>query len=197
MNSIEDILKVKRQEIEPQKGDLLISEPFMDNEYFKRSVILLVDHGVEGSMGFVLNKRLRISLDDVVEEIPNSTHIPIFLGGPMQQGELFFIHTLGDMIPQSVPIAEGLYFGGKDEVIQEYLLAGCPTEGKIKFFLGYAGWDSNQLKTEIEANSWAIGSDAVQPIFLATDKRYWRIVLKNLGADYHSWSYIPDNLNMN
>ena len=83
--------------------------------------------------------------------------IPIYLGGPVASNRLFFVHALGDIIPNSVAINANLYFDGDFDVLKAYILNGHRITDRVKFFLGYSGWEKGQLKNEIISNSWAVG----------------------------------------
>jgi putative transcriptional regulator len=91
-----------------QKGHLLIAEPSIIGDLsFNRSVILLADHNKEGSVGFILNKRLAYSLNDLVPEIESD--LKIYNGGPVEQDNLYFIHNIPELIPNSIEISNGIF----------------------------------------------------------------------------------------
>ena len=133
----------------PERGSVLLSEPFIEDPFFKRTVVLLCEHNEEGSFGFVLNNYIDIELDQIVDEFP---HLPysISVGGPVKNTNLFYIHTLGDLIPESVMVMEGLYFGGDFEVLKAKLIAGEVEWSAVRFFIGYSGWSANQLEEEMK-----------------------------------------------
>ena len=89
-----DIFKIETNHIGPAKGKVLISEPFLCDYIFGRSVILLVDHTQDGSMGLVLNKPLPISLNDIINGLELAEDIPLYQGGPISMDTLFYLHTL-------------------------------------------------------------------------------------------------------
>ncbi len=59
-----------------EKGHILISEPFLSDNYFRRSIVYLTEHNKEGSLGFVLNKPMEISINEVVDDFPDSEISP-------------------------------------------------------------------------------------------------------------------------
>ena len=84
-----------------KKGHLLIAEPsILGDLSFNRSVILLADHNTEGSVGFILNKPLDYSVNDLVPEVDAT--FTIYNGGPVEQDNLYFIHNIPELIPNSV-----------------------------------------------------------------------------------------------
>ena len=83
-----------KNKIPPQKGRILISDPFLGDDYFERSVVYLCEHNQEGSFGFVLNNLVEINLNDLNDQFPEIT-TKISTGGPVETESMFFIHTLG------------------------------------------------------------------------------------------------------
>ena len=189
-----DVFKIKRNNVRPAKGKLLISEPFLQGVYFQRSVILLVEHNLKGSMGFVLNKRTNLNVNDFMPELKYFPEIPIYLGGPVNTNHLYFIHSLGDMIvPNGVKIIENLYFDGDFEMLKRYLASGGAVEGQVKFFLGYSGWSENQLNEELMSDSWLVGKSSCQRILMAEDEAFWNFSIDALGSPYNTWKNYPKN----
>ncbi len=187
-----DMFRIENNHIVPEKGRVLISEPFLDDPYFGRSVVLLAEHdAIHGSMGFVLNKPLKQKINEFFPEFENLPDIPLFQGGPVGTNRLFFIHTLGDMIPGAVTIGEGLYFDGDFDVVKMYLSGGNPIENKIKFFMGYSGWTENQLETEISNHSWLVGQLDNCYMMSAEGEATWKKALNVLGDRYRSWANFP------
>ena len=79
--------------IQPQKGNLLIAEPAIIGDVsFNRSIVLLADHSDEGSIGFILNKPLEYTINDLVPEVEAT--FKVYNGGPVEQDNLYFIHKI-------------------------------------------------------------------------------------------------------
>ncbi len=192
-----NIFKIKHNNLLPKKGSILISEPFIQDVYFQRSVILLVEHDPEGSMGFVLNKKTNLMINDFFSDLEKLSDIPIYLGGPVSSNRLFFIHTLGDIVPDSVRIKDDLYFDGDFDILKQYIVDGNPIKGKVKFFLGYSGWKKGQLGTEIESDSWMVSHLLSDNVMLADGESYWKNSLKTLGNKYKAWINFPKDPYMN
>ena len=106
---MEDLFK-HTDGLKPKRGRLLLSEPFLVDEYFKRSVVLLCDYNKEGAFGFVLNNYVTIKLNELIDDIPDFT-TTISLGGPVNTNNLYFIHTLGKKLPGSSSLTDGIYIG--------------------------------------------------------------------------------------
>ena len=94
MNINTDIFKIQSNNVMPSRGKILISEPFLHDVTFGRSVVLLVDHTEEGSMGLIINKPLPLMLNDIIKEFKYIEDIPLHKGGPIGTDTLFYLHTL-------------------------------------------------------------------------------------------------------
>ncbi|MCL4153824.1 UNVERIFIED_CONTAM: hypothetical protein GTU68_050649, partial [Idotea baltica] len=83
----------------------------MHDPYFHRGVVLLCEHHAEGSLGFIINKPLEMSLNELVEDFPE-IESPVYYGGPVGNDTLHYIHNVGELLPDSVEVAPGVYWGG-------------------------------------------------------------------------------------
>jgi putative transcriptional regulator len=192
MKDIHNILKIKTNNIKPARGKILISEPFLVDYFFKRSVILLAEHNDEGSFGVILNKPVKARFNDVVKDFPEFNS-RIFFGGPVQDDSLFYIHTLGDQVENSLEIMPGIYWGGEIETIKELIGLNLIKPSQIRFFIGYSGWSPKQLDEELERNSWVVSGVSVDDILRTTPSMLWSRSLRRLGEEYAHWVNFPDD----
>ncbi len=183
--------------LKPHKGHLLIAEPSIIGDVsFNRSVVLLADHNEEGSIGFILNKPLEYTINELVPEIVKD--FKVYNGGPVEQDNLYFIHKAPDMIPNSIEISNGIYWGGDFESVLELINTGQLLEKDIKFFLGYSGWGANQLDEELSSNSWVVVENSYKSSII--EKHYdsfWKEKMLELGGEYLIWSNAPENPSYN
>ena len=128
-------------------------------------------------MGLVLNKPLPLSLNDVLKEFKDISNIPIYKGGPLSTDTLFYLHTLKD-VEDSLQIGKGVYLNGDFDAIRRYILQGNDIDGKIRFFLGYSGWEHDQLCHASLMNEKG-------------SAELWKNVLGQLGGKYEIWSRFP------
>ncbi|MDQ5928445.1 MAG: putative transcriptional regulator [Bacteroidota bacterium] len=179
------------------KGQLLISEPSAVSDLsFSRAVVLLADHNKEGSVGFIINKPLKFFISDFVPEI--NFKIKIYNGGPVEQDNLYFIHNVPELIPNSIEISNGIYWGGDFESAIALINEGLITKQNIRFFLGYSGWDQNQLESEMNSNSWIVTANNYKnKIIGKSHNHFWSDQLKELGGEYLIWSNAPENPSLN
>lgn len=178
----------------PAPGRVLISEPLLQDFYFRRSVVLLADHSDEGTFGLILNKPVDVRFNDVIKGFPNF-RAPLYLGGPVQTSNLYFIHTFGNQIGGSMKIQEGLYWGGDIEQVKEMMTLNQLTPNNIRFFIGYSGWVSKQLDRELDENSWVVSSASTEQLIMSNPENLWRDIVRTLGKDFALWAnYPPDPL---
>ena len=177
--------------LQPEKGRLLISEPFLQDEYFSRSVVLLCEHNEEGSFGFVLNNYLDVDLHEISTNFPD---IParISLGGPVKNQNLYFIHTLGHQIPGSIPVASSIFLGGDYDVLLEKLNTDLSLLKNVRFFLGYSGWSPGQLDNELKEKSWLVLQNFNEMDIMDTNlDSIWKDLMAQQGGKYKMMSKFP------
>ncbi len=181
----------------PAKGMLLVAEPsIIGDASFNRSVVLLAEHSETGSIGFILNKVLDFTLKDLVPELNKG--FKIYNGGPVEQDNLYFIHKIPDLIPESIEISNGIYWGGNFEAVKELILKGLITDKQIRFFLGYSGWDAEQLQEELISNSWIVTPQKdAKDVIERPYRSFWKDKMVELGGNYMLWANAPENPNYN
>jgi len=195
MSNLNKILNIKPSSIKPSKGRMLISEPFMQDYYFKRSVILLAEHNEDGTYGVVINKPLYVNMNDLIKDFPK-IEAELYLGGPVATNNLFYIHMYPEIANSNV-IADDIYWSGDIEVIKEMAALNLLEQNKIRFFLGYSGWVAKQLDGEIKRNSWVTSKIDNSVLFDTSVGEVWNKMVANLGDDYSYWKNFPENPIMN
>lgn len=185
-----------QNKISPKKGRLLLSEPYLADPNFERTAILLTDHNEEGSVGFILNKPSESRVSEVMEDL-KGLDAQIFIGGPVQQDTLHFVHRYAGL-EDAIEIEEGIYWGGNFEQLLTMKNAGQLLITDIKFFLGYSGWSPNQLQEELKLNSWIV-SDRVSDdlIFETLPDQMWKKAMQGLGGRFTVYSNYPADPRMN
>ena len=185
-----------RNKIKPERGRLLISEPFLPDPNFERTVVLLCEHNEEGSFGFVLNKPSILKVNEVMEELTNLDNL-VFVGGPVQQDTLHFIHRNASL-ENAVEIVERIYWGGAFENLMLLLETRQIAAGDVRFFLGYSGWGPGQLEAELEQDSWIVCDYVTDQLLFDTGSDVmWRKALENMGGRFSVYSNYPVDPRLN
>jgi len=191
-----DLFKIEHNDVSPSQGKVLLSLPFLSDVYFKKTAILLAEHTEDGSIGFILNRPHSYKLHQLIDGV-GEKDFAVSFGGPVSSDTLFFIHTLGSYIPNSLEIAKGIYWGGEFSAIKEMLKNDEITNDNVRFFLGYSGWSPGQLKEEIDADTWLVCDMHTKDIMQDSDDKFWNYALKKMGDKYAYWSTFPDDPSYN
>lgn len=181
----------------PAAGRLLISEPFMMDPNFKRSVILITEYSPEGVMGFVLNHESDLLLGDIMPDI-SYAETPLFTGGPVGSNTLHFIHRCPDKIDGGTDIGGGIYWGGDFETVKTLANTYQLNNDEIKFFIGYSGWSEGQLDDELLEDTWIVANEFDPDIlFNHNEENLWKNVVVGLGQRYAHIANFPENPALN
>lgn len=187
----QDLFQIRHNDDRVEVGKVLIAEPFLEGMYFNRSVIYMVEHDDDGSIGFVLNKPIAFTTSELVKEL-EGVYFPVYIGGPVERDQLYYIHRRND-IPDSEQIAEGIYWGGDFIALQGMLKAGMISQDEIRFFAGYSGWTRKQLDNELKENSWMVGSITTDILFTVPNEWLWEHAMGSLGGKHKLWANFPED----
>jgi putative transcriptional regulator len=139
-------------------GSFIKSTSLLDGSYFENSRIYIVEKNNEGAIGFIVNRPFGRSLNEL-KEFSKSKPLPLLEGGPVDQEHIYVVHSRPDLITGSKKISNNKYFGGSMQEVIHAINVKDVRENEIQLFLGYCGWDANELEMEIEEGSWTIVSD--------------------------------------
>jgi putative transcriptional regulator len=179
----------------PEKGKILISEPFLPDTFFNRSIVYLTDHTEQGSVGFILNKKLDLQVSAAIDGFENWNE-NLSMGGPVAPDTLHYLHNLGDLIPRSVHVEGSIFWGGDIDVIRELIKNKKIDQSQIRFFLGYSGWSAGQLERELKENSWVIAKVNSNIVLNNKGDDIWKKVLRSFKNKYRMWADFPDSPEM-
>lgn len=188
----EDLFQVKSNDLTPTTGRILIASPLIKDYHFQRSVVMLINSEEKRNLGIVLNKELKVqmSLNELVHELDDVPRIPLYKGGPVNRYNLSFIHDIQE-IDQSIPLGNGLFLNGSFNLMLKYIKQGNPIEGRVRFYMGLAGWNEGQLLTEIDNDTWIISNPRKDIIMGEDIGNMWKNSLDIMGEPYSTWSKYP------
>lgn len=168
-------------------GQLLIAMPAMTDPRFDHSVLYVCAHTNEGAMGLVVNRPLDApDFDALLEQLkiepnPPSRRIRLCMGGPVENGRGFVLHTPDWTGEGSLHVPDGLALTASLDVLKAIATGGGPREGILA--LGYAGWGPGQLDAEFQQNAWlSVPADETLVFDEANDTK-WRRALAKLKID--------------
>lgn len=183
----------------PHSGSLLVSEPLLEDEYFSRSAILVLDEPEDGGhFGLILNKCTEMTMQHLMPDWEAGKRVPLYCGGPVDLQRMFLLHTLGEQLGSNCEVLPGIYVGADLDKIIEYVENGGEVEGNLRFFLGYCGWSPGQLSAEILEKAWGVNSlPQCQNLLRGRGLDYWTREVQDLGEEYRAWLMVPTDPNMN
>ena len=182
--------------IDPGSGILLISDPFLKDPNFMRTVVFLCEHQEQGSFGFVLNRKYENTLDELVPDL-EWYKLPVYYGGPVQIDTVHFLHQYPEEIPGSIEVIKGVFWGGDFDMLVQMIKKNIIDIDKIRFFIGYSGWSDGQLNEELTEKSWLTVKAIRKLIFHKNLEELWKDSLKQLGGEYEIMINFPIDPQLN
>jgi len=169
-------------------GSLLVAMPQLQDPNFRRAVVLLVEHNDSGTFGLVLNRPTELLAGNLCASLEvdwkGDPAAGIHWGGPVQPntGWVVFNQALAVSGDEEgvARLAEGIYFAGSLEVLRA--IAESPPSD-VRLFLGYAGWGSGQLESELSQGAWLVAPLSPEDVFDVDADSMWEHVLRGLGVD--------------
>jgi putative transcriptional regulator len=181
---------------QPAPGILLIADPFLKDPNFMRTVVLLTEHREDGTIGFVLNRQYENTLDELIPEVEGHK-LPVYYGGPVQMNTIHFLHRYPDEIQGGIEVMKGIYWGGDFDAVIDLINNGKADPEKIRFYIGYSGWSSGQLDTEMSEKTWLTVEAVKKLVFHPNAEEIWRDSLKHMGGEYEMMINFPIDPQLN
>ena len=173
------------------RGQLLVAGPGLYDPNFRRTVVLVGEHGEDGAMGVVLNRPSEIVVADAVPPIAPlvDAGAVVYLGGPVQPQAVVVLADFADPAVAEALVLDSVGFlPGEIENADEL--------GKlhhVRVFAGYAGWAAGQLEDELAERSWLVFPARVADVFHPAAERLWSGVLRREGGAYAALATLPDD----
>lgn len=184
-----------------EKGRVLVSDPFLNDDYFSKAVVLLCETNEKGAFGLVLNNYIDENLSDLMSSFSevNCAPFKISMGGPVDIDSIYYIHTRPDLIPDSILVFQNIYLGnGKDfDQIAELIESKLLKKNEIKFCLGYSGWTPGQLENELTRNSWFVANISSKTLMEYNESDLWKRTLEKMSEKHRVISNFPLNPMLN
>lgn len=169
-------------------GKILIAMPGMGDPRFAHSIVYLCAHSDDGAMGLIVNKTMgKMTFSDLLEQLsisesPESRHLPLHFGGPVEGGRGFVLHSAEYRSQIStLPVDDFFSMTATQDVLEEMAAGDGPD--KALMALGYSGWGPGQLESEIAENGWLICDAGFELVFDLADDKKWEAALNTLGID--------------
>ncbi|MCB0664193.1 MAG: YqgE/AlgH family protein [Saprospiraceae bacterium] len=179
-----------------EKGTVLLAEPFSLDTNFRRTAVVLTEHQDEGTVGFIMNRKMDVELTDLLSDFPE-LNADVFFGGPVATDSLHYLHNVGDLLEGSIKIKNGVYWGGDFDKLKFLIDAKLITPQNIRFYIGYSGWSSGQLEEELKYGSWVLADMHANYLFKSRPELLWEQIMTNKGNVFSVIAKMPDTVNWN
>jgi putative transcriptional regulator len=169
------------------RGKLLIAAPALF-DFFRRTVILMIEHTDEGAFGVVLN---RASETSVGEAVPGIAELagggdPVWIGGPVGPQSVVILGEFAE--PDESPKLVAGNIGVVDPEAESEIL-------RARVFAGHSGWGPGQLEGEMEKDSWLVEDPDTEDLFTGAD--LWPLVLRRRGGQFAVLATMPEDPSLN
>lgn len=155
-----------------QPGNIIISTASLDETNFEKVAVIITEYNEKGAMGYVFNQLFPRKFNEL-EEFKYSVAVSLYNGGPVQTDMLYFMHRRPDLIANGEQVAGNVYMGGDFKKAVELLNNGQLSTDDVRLFIGYCGWDVNELEEEIKEGSWQLTTAAVDLVFSNSVESIW------------------------
>jgi len=159
----------------PAPGMFLVAAPGMIDPNFRQSVVLLIDHGEDGSWGLVINHPTPVRLQELLPE-EKSLHgreDTLFVGGPVAPSRMLLLFRGRRPPPESRPVFDDVHFSGSQTTLS--LLAGRRGTA-FRLYAGYAGWGPGQLPAELSRGDWLLTPAEAELVFSENLEGLWELL---------------------
>jgi putative transcriptional regulator len=177
------------------RGHLLVAGPGLEDPNFRRTVVLIGEHGDDGAMGVVLNRVSTVTVADAVPPMASLTGDDelVSIGGPVQPQAVVVLADFADPGRADVLVVESVGFlpGEIDDA------AEVGEFRNVRVFAGYAGWAPGQLEDELTEGSWLVLPARAEDVFTDDPNGLWSEVLRREGGGYAVLSMLPDDPRVN
>lgn len=180
-----------------RRGRVLLADPFAQDDYFGRSVVYLCEHNADGSFGFVINNYIDTNLWEIAKNFPK-TDSEVSVGGPVETQNIFFLHTVGNLLEGAMEIEDGIFMGGNYDELLNLIAENKVADHQVRFFLGYSGWSKQQLEEEINEYAWIV-APVLNPLEImdSTIPNLWEFFMKREGKNYEIFTKFPKDIQLN
>ena len=165
------------------RGVLLVASPSLEDPNFRQAVVLVVDHGPEGTVGIILNRSTNVLLSKALPDITalKGTSYRLFAGGPVEPTRFLLLLRLKEPPADARSVFDGVYLGRTPRVLEGIITRAKPTE-TFRAFAGFAAWAPRQLEAELLLGAWGILPPDSVVIFDKDPDVLWSDCLSRLQA---------------
>ncbi len=144
------------------KGKFLVASPSMTDPRFSGTIILLVDYGMRGAAGLIINRPTPVKLSQAFDYAGfKKRDGALFLGGPVGTDEVFILLRSEKEVKGAGRVLKDVYVSTSEDVLKGAGDAGA----EFRVFAGFAGWAPLQLDREVSMGVWRVMDADIEVIF--------------------------------
>ena len=175
----------------------LIATPAIKDPLFASSLVYMCEHNKDGSMGLVVNHPTEQNLDEIFGQLDIKCdddvirNQPVYIGGPVQLEQGFILHSEAGDWQKSIEVSSGIHLTSSIDILRAIAIGKGPSEYLV--MLGFSGWSSGQLESELQENSWLTASANADLLFHQSADDKWQVAFDTLGFDISMLSPVSGN----
>jgi len=177
------------------RGRLLVSTPSIGDGVFSRSVVFLLSHDDDGSLGVIVNRPLDSDVHVILPAWSSAVTSPtlLFRGGPVEQEAALAVGVLADPVPVGGPPPGWRSVGGRVGLVDlDSPPPDATTLAGLRVFAGYAGWSAGQLEEEVAEGAWLVLDADPRDLISRHPESLWHDVVRRQSGDLRFWATLPD-----
>ena len=180
----------------PGPGMFLVAKRALDDSHFGQSVIYLVEHGEEGTLGLIVNRSSDVRLSEAVPDIEDKleTAHALYYGGPVGLPMILMLVRSDSATEGMAHVVDDVYISSDRRVLDEVLAAKKP-DSELRFYIGHSGWAAGQLDFELVRGDWHVVAAGTEAIFSGETDLLWNRLIERLeptGIQVDNRSSLPN-----
>jgi len=180
----------------PGPGMFLVAKRALDGTHFGQSVVYLVEHGEDGTLGLIVNRSRDISLSEAVPDIEDkqATAHALYYGGPVGLPMILMLVRSESATVGMAHVVDDVYISSDRRVLDEVLAAKKP-DSELRFYIGHSGWAAGQLDFELVRGDWHVVAAGTEAIFSGETDLLWNRLIERLeptGIQVDNRSSLPN-----
>ena len=165
----------------PGPGMFLVAKRALDDSHFGQSVVYLVEHGEDGTLGLIVNRSSDVSLSEAVPDIDDkqATAHALYYGGPVGQPMILMLVRSESATEGMSHVVDDVYISSDRRVLDE-VLAAKKSDSELRFYIGHSGWAAGQLDFELVRGDWYVVAADTDAIFSGETDLLWNRLIEQL-----------------
>jgi putative transcriptional regulator len=181
------------------KGKFLVASRQLQDPNFRETVVLLLEYGLDGAMGLVINRPSRVKLATVFPDIKElkQRNDTIYVGGPVAVNQMLLLIRSSKVPEDATAVAPDVYISSSWKVLARLMKEKATEDQRFRLFAGYAGWAPSQLDFERTRGDWYVLKADAESVFSQNPSELWQELIRRVTVKWvlMEMQHIPQKLN--